>query len=137
MSGFLYIFEVLRFFSLPCFVRLSICPSVHSSAVHPPIHPSICLSICLSRLLSIRLFFFLVFGFLVSWETREKRKTRPDTRPPVADGWAGAEMRVFPLLDSMVTDGPTNQWTDGRTEQVGESRATFLILGHFEALMFS
>ena len=29
---------------------------------------------------------------------------RPDTRPPVADGWAGAEMRVFPLFKSSVTD---------------------------------
>ena len=26
--------------------------------------------------------------------------TRPDTRPPVADGWAGADMRVFLLFDS-------------------------------------
>ena len=48
---------------------------------------------------------------------KEKReKTRPDTRPSVADGWAGAEMRVFPLFDSMVTDGPTNGRTDGRTD---------------------
>ena len=39
-------------------------------------------------------------------------RTRPDTRPPVADGWAGAEMRVFPFFDSWVTDG----WTDGRTD---------------------
>ena len=31
-------------------------------------------------------------------------KTRPDTRPSVADGWAGAEMRVFPLFDSSMTD---------------------------------
>ena len=44
-------------------------------------------------------------------------KTRPDTRPiPVADGWAGAEMRVFPLFDSSVTDQPTNQPTDRRTD---------------------
>ena len=27
-------------------------------------------------------------------------KTRPDTRPPVADGWAGVDMCVFPLFDS-------------------------------------
>ena len=51
-----------------------------------------------------------------------KQRTRPDTRPSVADGWAGAEMRVFPLLDSMVTDGPTNQWTDGRTKPLIELR---------------
>ena len=32
---------------------------------------------------------------------RKIEKTRPDTRPiPVADGWAGAEMRVFTLFDS-------------------------------------
>ena len=36
-------------------------------------------------------------------------KTRPDTRPPVADGWAGADMRVFPLFDLITSrDGPTN-----------------------------
>ena len=43
--------------------------------------------------------------------------TRPDTRPSVADGWAGAEMRVFSLFDSMVTDGPTNGRTNGRTDK--------------------
>ena len=40
-----------------------------------------------------------------------RKRTRPDTRPPVADGWAGAEMRVFPLE----RDGPTNQRTDGQS----------------------
>ena len=50
-------------------------------------------------------------------EEGRRRKTRPDTRPPVADGWAGAEMRVFPLFDSSVTDRPTNQPTDGRTDK--------------------
>ena len=40
-----------------------------------------------------------------------KRKTRPDTRPiPVADGWAGLEMRVFTLFDSCSR-------TDGRTDK--------------------
>ena len=34
---------------------------------------------------------------------RINEKTRPDTRPPVADGWAGAEMRVFTLFYSSVT----------------------------------
>ena len=29
----------------------------------------------------------------------ETEETRPDTRPPVADGWAGADMRIFPLFD--------------------------------------
>ena len=34
--------------------------------------------------------------------------TRPDTGPPVADGWAGAEMRVIPLFNWSVTDQPTD-----------------------------
>ena len=49
-------------------------------------------------------------------ERKKERKieTRPDTRPPVADGWAGAEMRVFTLLvRSLLMDGPTDRWTDG------------------------
>ena len=40
-----------------------------------------------------------------------KKETRPDTQPSVADGWAGADVRVFSLFDSMVTDGPTDGWT--------------------------
>ena len=40
-------------------------------------------------------------------EAREE--LRPDTRPPVADRWAGAEMCIF---DSIITNGRT----DGRTE---------------------
>ena len=40
-----------------------------------------------------------------------------DTRPPVADGWAGAEMRVSSLFDSMVTDGPTDGPTDRQTDK--------------------
>ena len=43
--------------------------------------------------------------------------TRPDTQPPVADGWAGEEMRVFPLFNSSVTDRPTNQPTNQPTDQ--------------------
>merc|ERR1712074_421532 len=58
-------------------------------------------------------------------EGRRKKKeekkciqTRPDTRPiPVADGWAGAEMRVFPLFDSSVTDQPTDRRIDRRTDK--------------------
>ena len=47
-------------------------------------------------------------------------RTRPDTRPiPVADGWAGAEMPVFPLFNSMTPDerkdGRTDGLTDGRS----------------------
>ena len=43
---------------------------------------------------------------------------RPDTRSPVADGWAGAEMRVFALSNSIITDGRT----DGRTKPLIELR---------------
>ena len=45
-------------------------------------------------------------------------KTRPDTRPiPVADGWAGAEMRVFTLFDSWSrTDGLTDRRTKALIE---------------------
>ena len=42
-------------------------------------------------------------------------ETRPDTRPSVADGWAGADMRIFPLFDSMVTDGRMDGPTDGQS----------------------
>ena len=34
------------------------------------------------------------------------------TATPVACGWAGAEMRVFPLFNSCGTDQPTDQRTD-------------------------
>ena len=45
-------------------------------------------------------------------------QTRPDTRPiPVADGWAGAEMRVFTISNSITTD----RRTDGRTKPLIES----------------
>ena len=44
-------------------------------------------------------------------------ETRPDTRPPVADGRAGAEMRVLPLFNSSVTDRPTDRPTDRRTDK--------------------
>ena len=35
--------------------------------------------------------------------------TRLDTRPSVADGWAGAEIRVFPLERDRPTDGRTDK----------------------------
>ena len=56
----------------------------------------------------------------VKWITvlLSQNRTRPDTRPPVADGWAGVDMRVFPLFDSMVTNGRT----DGRTKPLIELR---------------
>ena len=58
---------------------------------------------------------------------RLKSGTRPDTRPSVADGWAGAEMQVFPLFDSITstdrpTDQPTNQPTNQRTKPLIEMR---------------
>ena len=63
---------------------------------------------------------------LLNRKDTESEVTRPDTRPSVADGWAGAEMRVFPLFDSMVTDGPTDRPTDrptdGRTKPLIELR---------------
>ena len=49
-------------------------------------------------------------------------KTMPDTRQPVADGWAGAEMRVFPLFDSIITDQRTDRRTDRRTKPLIELR---------------
>ena len=49
--------------------------------------------------------------------------TRPHKRPiPVADGWAGAEMRVFTLSNWITTDRPTDQPTNGRTKPLIEMR---------------
>ena len=42
----------------------------------------------------------------------KEEKTRPDTRPSVADGWAGAFSHF-----STRGYGPTNQRTDGRTDK--------------------
>ena len=69
---------------------------------------------------------------LVSSEERSNL-TRPDTRPiPVADGWAGAEMRVFTLFDlcswtDRRTDGWTNRRTDRRTDGPTDGRTKPLI----------
>ena len=49
-------------------------------------------------------------------EPENMNNTKPDTRPPVADGWAGAEMRVFLLFDSIITDQRTDRRTDGPTD---------------------
>ena len=35
--------------------------------------------------------------------------TRPDTGPSVADGWAGAEIRVFTLSNLIATDQRTDK----------------------------
>ena len=43
-------------------------------------------------------------------------KTRPATRPPVADRWAGEEMRSFPLFDLIITDQRTDRRTDKPTD---------------------
>ena len=73
---------------------------------------------------------FNSMGQLVAEKIKFLFKTRPDTRPiPVADGWAGAEMRVFTLSNSITTVRPTNQptnqpndqRTDGRTKPLIES----------------
>ena len=55
-----------------------------------------------------------------------KESTRPDTRPSVADGWAGAEMKLsatknvlkrsFPHFSTRV-HGPTDRRTDGPTDR--------------------
>ena len=69
---------------------------------------------CSMRLIYGLLFlvFFLLFSHL-------HKGTRPDTRPPVAGGWAGAEMRVSSLFDSCPR---TNRPTDGRTKPLIELR---------------
>ena len=47
------------------------------------------------------------------------KRTRPGTRPiPVADGWAGAEMRVFALSDLIITDQRTNRRMDKASYRV-------------------
>ena len=59
---------------------------------------------------------------LLSYTEAYAMKTRPDTRPSAADGWAGADMRVFPLFDLCLwtdgrTDGRTDGWMDGPTDR--------------------
>ena len=53
---------------------------------------------------------------MAEWAWKKERigihYTRPDTRPPVADGWAGAEISVFTLFDLIITDQRTNGRTD-------------------------
>ena len=67
------------------------------------------------------------FGFLVLSPpltlitysfSMNKVTTRPDTRPiPVADGWAGTEMRILTLSNSItMTDGQMDQRTDEWTK---------------------
>ena len=62
-----------------------------------------------------------------------KKGTRPDTRPiPVADRWAGVEMCVFILSNSItMTDGPTdgakNQWSDKASYRVARPQLKIAI----------
>ena len=52
-------------------------------------------------------------------------ETRPDTRPiPVAEGWAGAEMRVFTLSNSITM---TDELTDGSTDEPMEGKSLLKI----------
>ena len=83
-----------------------------------PVHSAFLLSskICLLNPSDLSLFLMFFMTTTVS-----SIKTRPDTRPiPVADGWAGAEMRVF-ALSQLDHHGPTDQPTDGRTKPLIES----------------
>ena len=72
-----------------------------------------------SVVLSLKAALVRVVTFLSPLNQMEENTTRPDTRPiPVADGWAGAEMRVFALTqldhlygvwtDQLPADGPTD-----------------------------
>ena len=48
-----------------------------------------------------------VFVLVLLNQSEDEPETRPYTRPPVADGWAGAEMRVLTLSNSIITDRRT------------------------------
>ena len=66
---------------------------------------------------------FIIFKAVRRFKVFSSKQTRSDTRPiPVADGWAGAEMRVFPLFDSSVTDRPTDGRTDKASYRVARPR---------------
>ena len=66
--------------------------------------------------------FNLTLMIVLEWNWQDFFKgTRSDTRPiPVADGWVGAEMHVFPLFDSCWR---TDRRTDGQTDKASH-RAT-------------
>ena len=65
-----------------------------------------------------------VYTAIQSRLSRSSNATRPDTRPiPVADGWAGAEMRVFTLSNSITTDGQTDGRTDRRTDGLTDRKS--------------
>ena len=55
----------------------------------------------------------------------EEFETRPDTRPSVAHGWAGAVMlknRYRKKTGDRRTDRPTDRPTDGRTDRPTDGR---------------
>ena len=47
---------------------------------------------------------------------KKEKKTRTGPRPIVADGWVGAEMRVFTLSNLIIMDGPTDGQTERQTD---------------------
>ena len=53
-----------------------------------------------------------------------KKKENKCNKAVYTDGWAGAEMRVFPLFNSSVTDQPTDRPTDRRTKPHIELRVS-------------
>ena len=64
---------------------------------------------------------FQLMSLYLRKKTKQK-KTRRDTRPiPVADGWAGAKMRVSPLSQLDDLNGQTNRRTSRRTKPLIES----------------
>ena len=107
--------------SMSVCVNVFVCPCMFASmfaSVSGGIVPifvhgmyNICLCLCLTVDQT------LVLGDCTFYE-KLMRVTRPDTRPSVADGWAGAEMRVFPLFNSITTDRPTEQPTNRPTKSV-------------------
>ena len=72
---------------------------------------------------------------------RMSKKTRPDTRPSVACGWAGAVMlknrRKIYFYESIM-DGPMDRRTDGWTPsyRVTSTRRKIWLYGDFRKLIF-
>ena len=84
--------------------------------ISAPAHPS---ATGIGRVSGLVFSLSLIFFNLGFQRYPNLSKTRPDTQSiPVADGWVGAEMRVFTLSNSIITDRPT----DGRTKPLIELR---------------
>ena len=80
-------------------------------------------TLCLETLIyaCLRHKFSFSGSFPVDVYLRKKEK-KTDTRPvPVADGWAGAKMRVSPLSQLDDLNGETNRRTNRRTKPLIES----------------